>query len=152
MFVEHIIRNVLIQSLGGIKIANRWLDKLYSHGYVTILDVIDLTPEKLEELDFPIGDCDLWRIFKNYSDCDLWRIFKNYTQEKAELMGYPEIFDAPDDLWMQLSAEDFKAFRIHYLKSSHDTTLHSQSKLRERNIRSSFASSTSTPIQQNITQ
>jgi len=110
VIVEHFINNVLAQALGGKKLANRWLEKLYLKGYVTIFDVIELTPGKLEDLGFPEGNC------------NLWRIFKEYVREKAEEWGKDEVLEVPDDFWVTLSAEDFKSYRILNSKVSLDTT------------------------------
>ena len=110
VIVEHIINNVLAPALGGTKLANRWLEKLYLKGYVTIFDVMELTPGMLEDLGFPEGNC------------NLWRMFKEYIREKPEELGKDEVLEVPDDFWATLSAEDFKSYRIRNSKVSLDTT------------------------------
>jgi len=63
---QHIIENVLVHALGGPKIASRWLDRLYNNGIVTIFDLMELSPDKLQDFGFNGGNCNLWTIFLEY--------------------------------------------------------------------------------------
>ena len=90
--VEYVIQNNFGPSLGGNEIWNRWLDNLYNNGYVTILDVITLTPESLVAMNFPKGNCGVWKVFKEY--------VRNRTSHDDL-----EIFEAPEDFWLSLFAE-----------------------------------------------
>jgi len=60
-----------------------------------------------------------------------------------------DTLESPDDFFFQLSAEDFKTYRIEYNK-----TQSSVPQPRDKSLRGCFASSntTPTPIQQNVTQ
>lgn len=96
---EYVIQNILGPSL-GIKIGARWLDKAFNK------DVIALTPENLEDMIFPKGNC------------SLWKVFKEYMEDKASHEIFV-MFEAPKDFWLSLSAESFKEYRIEYIESEH---------------------------------
>jgi len=136
--VEHIVQNVLVQALGGAKLASRWMEKLYLIGCVTISDFVELTPGKLE--DIPVGNC------------NLYKIFKDFIQDKAAITNQFDILDAPDDFWTMLTAEEFRAYRVDYNRTIQSITSHPQPSPRDRFSRNSFASSASTPLQQNVSQ
>ena len=139
--VQHIFENVLGHALGGPKFTTRLLDMLYNNGIVTVYDLMELSIDKLQDFGFHWGQCNLWRLFIAY-------IKQRFGMDQLES------FDSPDDFFFQLSAEDFRKYRMEYNRILQDIPSHPEPIPRDRDRfnRNSFTSSASTAIQQNISQ
>jgi len=139
--VEHIILKVLGPSLSGRRYATKWLAALIRFDYLTILDVITLSPRDIEEMGFSIGSRNLWEIFLSF-------IHGRATEDDQNIYNTPEFF------WFNMTHDRFRAHRLQILQSR-DTFIPTST--RNRNSPALHSSSPtvsfgSTPIQRNVTE
>jgi len=102
--VTHLIHEVL-----GHRLPDTVLKRFEEHGLMTILELLELKPQDLDNIKFLPAE-------KN-----LWFNFINFMRLEAEVAGL-DLYEASGDFFLSLTGESFKTFRKEELKSQPPTS------------------------------
>jgi len=90
--VTHLIHEVL-----GHRFPDTVLKRFEDHGLMTFLELLELKPQDLENMNFLPAER------------NLWVMFINFMKHEAEILGQ-DLYEAPDDFFLSLTGENFKTF------------------------------------------